>query len=96
MSEAERLSSETVFTGKVFSVDRDSVRMPNGRYTATPSYWDSGDGALGRTSGGLRAENTHDTETAGQGGFAEGAMAFPGGNGNGANYWVDVIASPIP
>lgn len=31
MSEAERLSSEQVFAGKVFSVDRDKVRMPNGR-----------------------------------------------------------------
>ena len=29
--DAERLSSETVFKGKVFSVDRDKVRMPNGR-----------------------------------------------------------------
>ena len=27
----ERLASERVFTGKVFSVDRDRVRMPNGR-----------------------------------------------------------------
>ena len=35
MSEAERLSSETVFKGKVFSVDRDSVRMPNGRTVTT-------------------------------------------------------------
>ena len=31
MSEAERLSSDPVFKGKVFSVDRDKVRMPNGR-----------------------------------------------------------------
>lgn len=31
MAEAERLASEQVFTGKVFSVDRDRVRMPNGR-----------------------------------------------------------------
>jgi ADP-ribose pyrophosphatase len=30
-SDAERLSSETVFKGKVFSIDRDKVRMPNGR-----------------------------------------------------------------
>lgn len=29
--DAERLSSETVFKGKVFSIDRDTVRMPNGR-----------------------------------------------------------------
>jgi ADP-ribose pyrophosphatase len=29
--DAERLSSDTVFKGKVFSVDRDTVRMPNGR-----------------------------------------------------------------
>ena len=28
---AERLSSEQVFKGKVFSVDRDTVKMPNGR-----------------------------------------------------------------
>lgn len=71
-----------------------AVRMPNGRYTATPSWWDSGPGALGRTSGGLRAENTHDTEAAGQGSFVEGAMAFPAASGNGSNYWVDVIATP--
>lgn len=32
-SDVERLSSERVFTGKVFSVDRDTVRMPNGRAT---------------------------------------------------------------
>ena len=31
MSEAEKLSSEQVFEGKVFSVDRDRVKMPNGR-----------------------------------------------------------------
>jgi len=31
MSEAERLNSEPVFKGKVFSVDRDTVKMPNGR-----------------------------------------------------------------
>lgn len=31
MSEAEKLSSEPVFKGKVFSVDRDRVKMPNGR-----------------------------------------------------------------
>jgi ADP-ribose pyrophosphatase len=28
---AERLASEQVFKGKVFSVDRDTVKMPNGR-----------------------------------------------------------------
>lgn len=71
-----------------------AVRMPNGNYTATASYWDSGAGATGRTVGILRAENTNDTETAGQGSFVEGAMAFPGVSGNGANYWVDVIATP--
>src|SRR5688500_9491911 len=31
VSEAERLSSEQVFAGTVFSVDRDRVSMPNGR-----------------------------------------------------------------
>ena len=31
MSEAERLSSEQVFKGKVFSIDRDKVKMPNDR-----------------------------------------------------------------
>src|SRR3954471_15415716 len=31
MSDAERLGSERVFTGKVFNVDRDTVKMPNGR-----------------------------------------------------------------
>jgi ADP-ribose pyrophosphatase len=31
VADAERLESEQVFKGKVFSVDRDSVRMPNGR-----------------------------------------------------------------
>ena len=31
MSEAEKLASEQVFKGKVFSVDRDRVKMPNGR-----------------------------------------------------------------
>ena len=30
MSEAETLDSEKVFTGKVFSIDRDRVKMPNG------------------------------------------------------------------
>lgn len=68
------------------------IRMPNGRYTSTNSYWDSGPGINGRTNGILRAENTNDTEMVGQGTFIEGAMAFPTGNGNGANYWVDVIA----
>ena len=32
--DAERLSSERVFKGKVFSIDRDKVRMPNGREVA--------------------------------------------------------------
>lgn len=31
MRSAERLSNERVFDGKVFDVDRDRVRMPNGR-----------------------------------------------------------------
>jgi 8-oxo-dGTP pyrophosphatase MutT (NUDIX family) len=31
VSEAEKLESERVFTGKVFAVDRDRVKMPNGR-----------------------------------------------------------------
>ena len=31
MSDAERLASERVFKGKVFNVDRDTVKMPNGR-----------------------------------------------------------------
>jgi len=31
MSEAEKLSSERLFDGKVFDVERDRVRMPNGR-----------------------------------------------------------------
>jgi ADP-ribose pyrophosphatase len=31
VSDAEQLDSEQVFKGKVFSVDRDRVRMPNGR-----------------------------------------------------------------
>ncbi len=31
MADAETLSSEEVFKGKVFSVDRDKVKMPNGR-----------------------------------------------------------------
>lgn len=31
MSDAETLNSERVFVGKVFNVDRDQVKMPNGR-----------------------------------------------------------------
>jgi ADP-ribose diphosphatase len=31
MSDPERLAHERVFEGKVFNVDRDRVRMPNGR-----------------------------------------------------------------
>src|SRR4026207_411763 len=31
MSDTERLSHDRVFDGKVFDVDRDKVRMPNGR-----------------------------------------------------------------
>jgi ADP-ribose pyrophosphatase len=31
MSDAEKLASEQVFKGKVFSIDRDQVKMPNGR-----------------------------------------------------------------
>ena len=31
MSDPERLSHERVYDGKVFDVDRDEVRMPNGR-----------------------------------------------------------------
>jgi ADP-ribose pyrophosphatase len=31
VSEAERLSSEQVFKGKVFSIDRDRVKLPNDR-----------------------------------------------------------------
>jgi ADP-ribose pyrophosphatase len=31
VSDAEKLESERVFKGKVFSVDRDRVKMPNGR-----------------------------------------------------------------
>ena len=31
MNDPERLSTERIFDGKVFDVDRDRVRMPNGR-----------------------------------------------------------------
>ena len=31
MSDAEKLDSEQVFKGKVFAIDRDRVKMPNGR-----------------------------------------------------------------
>ena len=31
MTETEKLSSERIFEGKVFDVERDRVRMPNGR-----------------------------------------------------------------
>jgi ADP-ribose diphosphatase len=31
VSDAEKLASERVFKGKVFSIDRDRVKMPNGR-----------------------------------------------------------------
>lgn len=31
MSDSERLSHERIYDGKVFDVDRDRVRMPNGR-----------------------------------------------------------------
>ena len=31
MSEVEKLESEQIFKGKVFSVERDRVKMPNGR-----------------------------------------------------------------
>jgi ADP-ribose pyrophosphatase len=31
MADAEQLDSERVFKGKVFSIDRDRVKMPNGR-----------------------------------------------------------------
>jgi ADP-ribose pyrophosphatase len=34
MSEAEKLDSEQMFKGKVFSIDRDRVKMPNGRTVA--------------------------------------------------------------
>ena len=33
MKDAETLNSERVYTGKVFTVDRDRVTMPNGRTT---------------------------------------------------------------
>src|SRR5436190_15618644 len=33
MNDAETLNSERVYTGKVFNVDRDHVKMPNGRAT---------------------------------------------------------------
>jgi ADP-ribose pyrophosphatase len=33
MGDAETLESERVFTGRVFTIDRDRVRMPNGRST---------------------------------------------------------------
>ena len=34
MSDAEKIESQQVFKGKVFSVDRDRVKMPNGRTVA--------------------------------------------------------------
>lgn len=89
---------EALFASPVSLVPGDRyivmVRMPNGQYAATTSYWDSGAGASGRTNGILRAENFSDTTppTPGQGCFVEGALVFPTNNGNGANYWVDVVA----
>ena len=34
MTDAERLSHERIFDGKVFDIDRDRVRLPNGRQVA--------------------------------------------------------------
>ncbi len=35
MGDPEKLSHERVYDGKVFDVDRDRVRMPNGREVTT-------------------------------------------------------------
>lgn len=62
-------------------------------YTATSNYWTSGAGADGIGDANVFAPDI-DASAGGQGKFVAGSsLARPTENGNGANYWVDVILS---
>ena len=56
MSDPERLSHERVFDGKVFDVDRDRVRMPNGREVTVDVVRHS---AVGRADPGAGTRARH-------------------------------------
>ncbi|GLY55180.1 DUF4082 domain-containing protein [Lentzea sp. NBRC 102530] len=66
-----------------------TVHFPD-RYPREGSYWDSGAGGGGIIAGPMTAFSANDS-AGGQGRFSMGAITvFPGGNGNGAGYGVDL------
>ncbi|WP_437307761.1 DUF4082 domain-containing protein [Sorangium sp. So ce388] len=62
-----------------------SYHAPNGRYSASNSYFSS----AGRASGPLYA--FRDGESGGNGVYKYGASGFPTSTWRGSNYWVDVL-----
>jgi hypothetical protein len=69
------------------------VYFPDGEYTTTADYWASGPGSTGLSIGPLSAPN-HADSASGQNSFSFGSgIAYPTGNFNGANYWIDVTIS---
>ncbi len=71
---------------------RAVVYHPNGGYPATGSYWASGNGAAGITTGPLTAPNATNAVNSCQGSFnyAGSGISFPDEGFGGGNYWVDV------
>jgi hypothetical protein len=68
------------------------VHFPD-RFSSTGSYWDSGPGGGGIVSGPIRAYSTNDS-AGGQGVYGYGPLTtYPGGNGSGTNYWVDITVT---
>lgn len=62
-------------------------------YTSTSAYWSSGAGSAGIGDTNLSAPNPGGS-AGGQGKFVAGSsLAMPSENGNGANFWVDVVLS---
>jgi hypothetical protein len=66
-------------------------------FLATTSYWGSGAGENGITTGPLTAPGLSTATSPGQSTYNQGSWAYPltyGSGGNGENYWVDVEVTP--
>lgn len=73
------------------------VRGGDGTHTwwaSTVSYWSTGAGSAGITSGILTAPNSATAASPGQDTFISGAsLAYPNGVTSASNYWVDIEAT---
>ena len=64
-------------------------------FKATPGYWaPGGPGSAGITAGPLSAPGSSNATAPGQSTYNAGQWAYPGTDGGGENYWIDIEVAP--